>query len=115
MPGLEGVDVRSGIAVSRIDREAKTIVLKNDDTISYDRLVLATGAAVVSSDFYGSDRKDVFALRTLTDADQLIAAAGQVKRAIVVGSSYIGLEVAASLIARGLEGARVCGEARRCD
>lgn len=103
LPGLEGVDIRSGIAVSRIDRQAKTIVLTNDDTISYDRLVLATGAAVVSPDFYGSDRKDVFALRTLADADKLIAAAGQAKRAIVVGSSYIGLEVAASLIARGLE------------
>lgn len=103
LPALDGVAVRSGIAVSRINREAKTIVLKDGDVIPYDRLVLATGAAVVAPDFYGSDRKDVFGLRTLADADRLIAAAGQAKRAIVVGSSYIGLEVAASLIARGLE------------
>ncbi len=103
LPALDGVAVRSGIAVSRINREAKTIVLNDGDVIPYNRLVLATGAAVMSPDFYGSDRKDVFGLRTLADADRLIAAAKQAKRAIVVGASYIGLEVAASLIARGLE------------
>ncbi|OMJ32488.1 (2Fe-2S)-binding protein [Sphingomonas sp. Sph1(2015)] len=103
LPLPEGVDLRSGMAVSRIDRAAKAVVLTDGDTISYDRLVMATGAAVVSPDFYGADRGDVFALRTLADADRLIAAAGQAKRAIVIGSSYIGLEVAASLIARGLE------------
>lgn len=103
LPALEGVDFRSGVAVSRIDREAKAVILHDGDRIPYDRLVLATGAAVMSPDFYGADRADVFALRSLADADRLIAAAGEAERAIVIGSSYIGLEVAASLIARGLE------------
>lgn len=111
LPALDGVDLRSGVAVARIDRDAKAIVLHDGERIAYDRLVLATGAAVVSPDFYGADRKDVFALRTLADADRLIAAAGKAERAIVVGSSYIGLEVAASLIARGLEVAVVSDDA----
>jgi NADPH-dependent 2,4-dienoyl-CoA reductase/sulfur reductase-like enzyme/nitrite reductase/ring-hydroxylating ferredoxin subunit len=103
LPALDGVDVRSGVAVSRIDRKAKAVLLQDGDRIPYDRLVLATGAAIVSPDFYGADREDVFALRSLADADRLIAAAARAERAIVVGSSYIGLEVAASLIARGLD------------
>lgn len=111
LPMLGEVDVRSGVAVSRIDREGKVVVLQDGSRIPYDRLVLATGAEVVSPDFYGSDRADVFALRTLADADRLIAAASEAERAIVVGSSYIGLEVAASLIARGLQVAVVSDDA----
>lgn len=111
LPMLGEVDVRSGVSVSRIDREGKVVVLQDGTRIPYDRLVLATGAEVVSPDFYGSDRAEVFALRTLEDADRLIAAASEAERAIVVGSSYIGLEVAASLIARGLQVAVVSDDA----
>lgn len=102
LPALGGVDYRSGVGVARIDRDRKTAVLRDGTDISYDTLVLATGASPVQAEFYGADRNDVHVIRTMADADRLIAATAGVEKAIVMGSSYIGLEVAASLIARGL-------------
>lgn len=103
LPDLDGVTLHTGARVTAIDREAKAVVFGDGVTLDYDTLVLATGAEPVAPDFYGADRNDVHLVRTLADADHLIAAAEQAARAIVVGSSYIGLEVAASLVARGLE------------
>ena len=79
------------------------MVTTDGDLFSYDTLVLASGAEPQRPDFDGAGRDDVYLLRTLDDADRLIAAAGKARRAIVLGSSYIGLEAAASLIQRKLE------------
>lgn len=103
LPKLAGVTVRTGERVTAIDRERKTVTFDEGASLPYDTLVLATGAESVAPDFYGANRDDVYVVRTLTDADRLIAASVQARRAIAVGSSYIGLEVAASLIERGLE------------
>jgi NADPH-dependent 2,4-dienoyl-CoA reductase/sulfur reductase-like enzyme/nitrite reductase/ring-hydroxylating ferredoxin subunit len=100
--GLDGVDLRTGVSVSTIDRNAKAVVLGTGERVPYDTLVLATGAEAMRPDFYGADRQDVHVVRSLADADRLIGALGQAKSAVVIGSSYIGLEVAASLIGRGL-------------
>ncbi|MGE7204549.1 FAD-dependent oxidoreductase [Sphingomonas sp. NPDC019816] len=102
LPDLVGVDLRLGTTVTRIDRQAKAVILGDGEHIAYDTLVLATGAAAVRPDFYGAGRDDVHLIRRLADADRLIATLGQAERVIVTGASYIGLEVAASLIARGL-------------
>lgn len=102
LPGLTEVDLRQGVRVAYLDRDSRQVVLANDERLSYDTLILATGAEAVAPDFYGADRDDVHVLRGMADADRLIAAATSAERAIVMGASYIGLEVAASLIARGL-------------
>lgn len=99
----DGVAMRVRAHVTAINREGKTVVFEDGTTLPYDTLVLATGAAPVAPEFYGADRDDVHVLRTVADADRLIAASMQAKRAIIVGSSYVGLEVAASLSGRGLE------------
>ncbi len=103
LPELDGVTMHTGARVTAIDRERTTVTFDDGASLPYDTLVLATGAEPVSPDFYGANRDDVYVVRTLTDADRLIAASVQARRAIIVGSSYIGLEVAASLIERGLE------------
>lgn len=103
LPALPGVTLRRGERVSAIDRAAKTLSLGDETMLGYDTLILATGAKAVMPDFYGADRADVHVVRTLGDADRLIAAAEQAEQAIVVGSSYVGLEVAASLVARGVQ------------
>lgn len=103
LPALTGVDLRSGVAVAAIDRDARVVTLRDGARIPYRTLVLATGAAAIRPDFYGAERDDVHVVRGLADADRLIAATVDARRAIVLGSSYIGLEVAASLIARGLK------------
>ncbi|MFE8585347.1 FAD-dependent oxidoreductase [Sphingomonas sp. NCPPB 2930] len=102
-PPGEGVTLRTGVAVTRIDRDAGAVVLGDGERVAYDILILATGSAAVLPDFYGANRDDVHVVRGLADADRLIAALAGAARAIVIGSSYVGLEVAASLVARGLE------------
>ena len=103
LPTMDGVILHTGVRVAAIMREDKKVAFDDGVTLPYDTLILATGAEPLSPDFYGAERNDVYVVRTVSDADHLITASTQATRAIVVGSSYIGLEVAASLIARGLE------------
>ena len=72
-------------------------------TRPYGALVLATGAQPEPPAHPGADLPHVFTLRTLADSRAIIAKAAGARRAVVVGASFIGLEVAASLRARGLE------------
>ncbi|MBB4154871.1 NADPH-dependent 2,4-dienoyl-CoA reductase/sulfur reductase-like enzyme/nitrite reductase/ring-hydroxylating ferredoxin subunit [Sphingomonas jinjuensis] len=102
LPAPDGAEIRLGISVERIDREARLVHPAVGEAVPYDTLILATGAEPIVPEFEGADRDDVHVVRTLADADALIAAAQEGRRAIVIGSSYIGLEVAASLIARGM-------------
>ncbi|MBI0476673.1 (2Fe-2S)-binding protein [Sphingomonas sp. MA1305] len=102
LPEPKGATVRLATRVTGIDREARCVQLGAGESVAYDRLVLATGAEPILPSFDGANRDDVHVLRTLADADALIAAAREGHRAIVIGSSYIGLEVAASLVGRKL-------------
>lgn len=102
LPSPADVTLHMDKGAARIDRAARTVHTADGDTFAYDTLVLATGAAPVVPDFAGADRSDAYVLRTLADADALIAVAKEGQRAIVVGSSYIGLEAAAALVARNL-------------
>jgi len=71
--------------------------------ISYDSLIIASGAASFVPPFPGHDAKGVFALRTKEDADDIISMAVGVKSAAVIGGGLLGLETAFALIARGLK------------
>lgn len=71
--------------------------------LSYDRLILATGARAVRPDIPGSDRPGVQLLRSTDDGLQLLAAARTARRAVVVGGGYIGIEAADALSRRGLQ------------
>ncbi len=88
---------------SRIDVRAKTLEVEGHGAISYDALLLATGAEPVHLKMPGSDLPHVHYLRSLNDSRAIIDAAKTKKRALVMGASFIGLEVAASLRTRGLE------------
>ena len=93
---------RTGVEVREIDLAAREVVTADDARIGFDTLVLATGAGPVLAEFAGNDHANVHRLRTLGDADALIAAAENAKGAVIVGASFIALEVAASLISRDL-------------
>lgn len=86
--------------VASIDVAAKEVVLDDGRRLAFDALVLATGGEPQRPKRPGFDRENVHLLRTLTDADALIAAARPGTHAVVVGASFIGLEVAASLTQR---------------
>lgn len=96
------IALRLGVAAIAIDRAAKTVALADGSIERYDRLVLATGASVLRLPVQGADRRGVFYLRTVDDADVLRAAASQAGRAVIIGGGYIGLEVAATLRKLGL-------------
>jgi NADPH-dependent 2,4-dienoyl-CoA reductase/sulfur reductase-like enzyme/nitrite reductase/ring-hydroxylating ferredoxin subunit len=95
------IDLVRGRAM-RLDTKSKVLDVDGHGALSYDALLLATGAEPVRLEMPGNDRPHVHYLRSLVDSRAIIAAAKDAKQAIVIGSSFIGLEVAASLRARGV-------------
>lgn len=98
-----GVDLRLNSRVDRIDPAAKTVHLADGNSVSYDFLILATGARARALNAPGADLYGVMALRTAADAEMLKAALGPGKTLAVIGGGYIGLEAAASARALGAE------------
>jgi NADPH-dependent 2,4-dienoyl-CoA reductase/sulfur reductase-like enzyme/nitrite reductase/ring-hydroxylating ferredoxin subunit len=88
---------------TRIDLAAKRVEVEGQDAVSYDALLLATGAEPIRLPLPGADLPFVRYLRSLADSRSIISAAASAQRAVVIGGSFIGLEVAASLRARNLE------------
>jgi apoptosis-inducing factor 3 len=86
-----------------IDPVAHKATLRSGRVLPYGTLLLATGAEAQSLPIEGAELPHVHRLRTLADSRAIIADAKRVKRCVVIGSSFIGLEVAASLRDRGLE------------
>lgn len=92
------IDLRLNTRVSKIDADAHTVQIQGGETLKYDKLLLATGAEPRTlKNVAGNELKGIYTLRTLADADQIIQAAEKGKRAVVIGASFIGLEVAAAL------------------
>ncbi|MFN8419443.1 MAG: FAD-dependent oxidoreductase [Anaerolineae bacterium] len=86
-------------AVMGIDPLARRVTLANSAPIRYDKLLLATGGIPRQlRDVPGTDLAGVYTLRTLADADQIIAATEGAKRAVIIGASFIAMEAAASLL-----------------
>jgi NAD(P)H-nitrite reductase large subunit len=93
--------LRRGRATT-IDVADKMIVMENGSPVSFDALLIATGADPIRLQLPGADQPHVRVLRSLTDSRAIIAASKDAKRAVVIGASFIGLETAASLRARNL-------------
>ena len=97
------IDLRLKTEAASIDVKAKAVVLADGKTVPFDRLLLATGAEPVRLPIPGADQPHVHILRSLTDCRAIIASADGARRVVVIGASFIGLEVAASLRARNIE------------
>lgn len=104
------IEVRVRHEVTRIDRAAKTVEVRNLATQAvrvepYDVLVLAPGAAPIRPPLPGIDLPGVHTLRNMEDADRIHEAvvARQAKEAVVIGAGFIGLEMAENLVHRGLD------------
>ncbi len=107
-----GIELKLGSRAVAIDPKTREVRLADGARQRFGALLLATGAEPVRLGIPGSDLPHVHYLRTLADSRALIAAATAARRVVVIGASFIGLEVAASLRARGLEVRVVAPEAR---
>ena len=96
-----GIELRLGVKAAGIDKRGRAVELADGAKLPYDRLLLATGAEPVRVSFPGAEK--AYLLRSLADSRAIIAAAANARRAAVLGASFIGLEVAASLINRKIE------------
>lgn len=99
----QGIDLRLSTAVERIDIAGCAVRLADGSTLPYDRLLLATGAEPVRLPLPGMDLPQVHTLRSLADCRSIIEDAESARVAVVLGASFIGLEVAAALRTRGIE------------
>ena len=107
--GLTGVEVRTGKEAVALDADKKEVTVKDTATgetevCSYDKLVLAVGASPAELPIEGRDLPGVFRMRTPDDAEGIRAYAetNNVKKAVVIGAGFIGLEAAENLKAKGM-------------
>ncbi len=104
------LDVRVREEVLSIDRARKSVSVRRSATgetyeQSYDKLILAPGASPLVPPIDGADASNVLTLRNLVDTDRIKAFVDRedVRRAVVVGAGFIGLEMVEQLVARGVE------------
>lgn len=106
------IDLMLGTRAIALEPGEKRVTLADGRTLRYGALLLATGADPIRLPLPGGHLPHVHYLRTFADSRAIIADATTARRAVVMGASFIGLEVAASLRARGLEVHVVAPEAR---
>ncbi|TDE10959.1 NAD(P)/FAD-dependent oxidoreductase [Jiangella asiatica] len=97
------VDLRLGTAVVEVDPDRRKVVLADDTTVPYARLLLATGSSPRPLRVPGADADGVHYLRRLGDSDRIKAAIAAAERMVVVGGGWIGLEVTAAAREAGVE------------
>lgn len=108
--GLTGVEVKTGKEAIALCVDKKEVIVKDVETgaeeaYGYDKLVLTVGASPAKLPIEGTDLSGVFQMRTPDDAENIrsYVEENQVKKAVVIGAGFIGLEVAENLKAKGVQ------------
>jgi 3-phenylpropionate/trans-cinnamate dioxygenase ferredoxin reductase subunit len=92
---VNGIELKVGTTVSRLDPAERTLELSDGSTLPYEDLVIATGARVRPLPVDGADLDGVLYLKTLDDVDRIEAHLPQAENVVVIGAGFIGLEFAA--------------------
>lgn len=97
------VTLKTSTRVVSVDRTAKSVTTDQDETLVYEKLLLATGSRPRILNIEGSDLKGIHYLRTVSDVDDIRKAMQGASKVCIVGGGYIGLEVAAVARTAGLD------------
>jgi NADPH-dependent 2,4-dienoyl-CoA reductase/sulfur reductase-like enzyme len=107
-----GSEIKLGCEVSSIDASRKQLVLKSGGEVGFENLIIATGARPRTLNIPGAGLGNVYYLRSLDDSKSIRRSADSVKRAVVIGGGFIGMEVAAVLAQKSIEVTMVLNEER---
>ena len=97
------IELRLGVAATRVDPQAHVVELADGEKLRFDRLLLTTGARERRLTVPGSDLEGIYYLRTLADSDRLAGELQPGRRLVVIGAGFIGAEVAATAHGMGLK------------
>jgi 3-phenylpropionate/trans-cinnamate dioxygenase ferredoxin reductase subunit len=97
------VEVLLGRRAQRLDADKRTVLLDDGRELEYERLLLATGGRARPLPIPGSDLPGIYCLRTIEDSDAIRIAMSSARRAVVIGGGFIGCEIAAACIQKGLD------------
>jgi 3-phenylpropionate/trans-cinnamate dioxygenase ferredoxin reductase component len=107
-----GIDLQLVTHVSGVEAAKKTMTLRSGEEIGFEKLIVATGAAVRTLEIGGAKLPGIHYLRSLDDSKRLRRRADAAKRAVVVGSGFIAMEVASVLAQKGIETTMIVREER---
>ncbi|EMT39946.1 MULTISPECIES: NAD(P)/FAD-dependent oxidoreductase [Thermoanaerobacter] len=97
------IELMLNTSVRKVDTKNKKLILSNDEIISYDRLIIATGSSSFIPNVLGREKKGVFAIRSLEDVKDLNEFIKDKKKGVVIGGGLLGLEAAWTLRQNGYE------------
>lgn len=97
------IEIKTAAKVTQLDVEAQQLTYGDNHTLSYDALLIASGGVVKNIPVEGSELENVFTLHKAEDAKEILKTAKDAKKAVVIGSGFIGMETAASLTQQGLD------------
>ncbi|MEN9870936.1 MAG: hypothetical protein RLZZ171_1924, partial [Cyanobacteriota bacterium] len=97
------IELRFGQAVTKVDALNKKIAFADNSELEFDSLLLATGGLARKLDIPGSDLANIFTIRQPEDVDSILNTVKNAQQVVVIGSSFIGMEAAASLNQQGLD------------
>ena len=98
-----GITLYKGVAVTKIDRDARTVTSAIGETVPYDKLIIATGSRPIIIPVPGASLPGVLTYRDLDDVEAMLLAAKSRGSAVVIGGGLLGLEAANGLKVRGME------------
>lgn len=97
------IEVMTNTEAAEVDSKTKTVSFKNGTNLKFDSLLIATGGEARKLPVQPDSAENIFLLRNFAHADKIIASAEKGKHAVIIGASFIGMEAASSLRARGCE------------
>ncbi len=106
------IDVMLGCEISGVDAKGKRLALKSGGDVGFDKLIVATGATPRTVEIPGAKLGNLHYLRSLDDSKLIRRSAERVKRVVVIGGGFIGMEVAAVLAQKGIAVTMVLTEDR---